>query len=202
MRIQTAVVRATALAALLAVPAFAGSDRSAASAAGPRAARTGGQNPAGAEPSSIVLVPHLGPAERAARVQAERERRAAAGPLLTAWCRGYRTALAPLTAATREALASLRVAWGPASRGLGYPITQAAATLRAASLPAPDPTLDRQLQSALRLLEDGAGACLQGMPTTAQLGLGAGLQRLAEAEATLAVYAAEGFRCEAATAPR
>jgi hypothetical protein len=202
MRSLAMSVRATAALAFLGTllvpavqPALARSARSAPPTARPT-------RPASSEPSSILIVPRIGPAERAARDRAERERRTATGPQLTAWCRGYRAALAPLTAATREAVASLRVTWGPASRGLGWPISQAAATLRAASLPAPDPALDHQLRSALRRLEDGATACLQGMPTTAQLGFGAGLQLLAEAEATLALYAAEGWRCEAAAAPR
>lgn len=152
--------------------------------------------PRARQASSITIVQRIGPAERAARERAERQRRAAAGPRLAAWCRGYRAALRPLTAATAETLRSLEVAWGPDSRHLGYQVAVAAGALRDGHLPAPDPDLDRQLRTALLHFEDGAAACRQGMPTTAQRLLGTGRRWLADAERTLAVYAAEGWACE------
>ena len=163
-----------------------------AAAAPPAPERAGGGGP-----STILIVPRIGPAERAARERAERERRAAVGPHLAAWCGRYRAALRPLTAAIDEALRSLRFAAGPYPRHVAYPVAVAAAALGATHLPAPDPDLDRQLRTALLHLEGGAAACQQGMQTTAQLWLGSGRAWLAAAERTLALYAAEGWACGA-----
>ncbi len=186
----------TLLLSLVALSPAGAAKTAAAAAATDRAA---GRPRVQASPS-ITIVRRVGPAERAAREQAGRERRAAAGPRLAAWCRGYRAALRPLAAAAEETLRSLEVAWGPDSRNLGYQVAAAAAALRDAHLPAPDPDLDRQLQTALRHFEEGAAACGQGMPTTAQRWLGSGRSWLAAAERTLAVYAAEGWACTAGPA--
>lgn len=132
---------------------------------------------------SIHIVRRLGPAERerlAREAEAERRERA---PRIAAWCRGHRPALRPLRAAAREALASLRIAWGPFSRNLGYPVEVAVASLVARQLlPTADPALDRPLARALLRLAEGAAACQRGLPTIALWRLEEGWAGLAEVD--------------------
>jgi hypothetical protein len=148
-------------------------------------------------PPSIHIVRRLGPAERerlARQAAAERRER---GPRIAAWCRGYQPALLPLRTAAGEALASLRLAWGPFSRNLGYPVETAVASLVARQLlPAPDPALDRQLAHALLRLAEGASACQRGLPTIALWRLEEGWAALAEVDRLLAAWAGEGWGCQ------
>lgn len=133
--------------------------------------------------SSIHIVRRLGPAERERLARQAAEERRERGPRIAAWCRGYRPALRPLRAAAGEALASLRLAWGPFSRPLGYPVEVAVASLAARPLvPAPDPALDRRLARALGRLAEGAAACQRGLPTIALWRLEEGWAALAEVE--------------------
>ena len=143
---------------------------------------------AGEEAPQIQITPRITPEERARRAAEEERRRAALRPAMEAWCRGYEPAVRPLERATDEALGSLRIAWGPWSRNLGYPVRAAASALRQGSLPAPDPLLDRQLRRALEMLEEGADACLRGMPTIAQWRLEAGQRRLERVAETIAEF--------------
>ncbi|HZF11753.1 MAG TPA: hypothetical protein VFE33_23450 [Thermoanaerobaculia bacterium] len=146
--------------------------------------------PSPVEAPRIRIVPHLDPAGRARRAEEKATRRAALRPALDLWCRAYIPAARPLRASLGEAWDSLERGWGPASRNLGYPVREALRPL-AALPPLPDPRLDRQLRQALLYIKEGAQACTKGMPMTARLRWGTGLQQLAEVEASLAAGAGE-----------
>jgi hypothetical protein len=141
--------------------------------------------------SLIQIRTTVGAEERARRDaegkrQWERIRRDVEG-----WRRRWDPAFRPVRKAVDEALASLRITWGPYSRNLGYAVLEEVVRVRRqALLPAPDPDLDARLRRALAALEQGADFCLRGMPTRAQLRWEQALRRLEEALAPFAPGAA------------
>jgi hypothetical protein len=143
--------------------------------------------PAEPPPAAIRITPRLDAAGRDAWLHGEENRQAALRPAVTRWCQTYPATAHPLYTALDEALDSLDRGWGPASRGLGFPVHAALLPL-ALLLPVPDPLLDHQLRQALFDLEEGAHACGKGMSMTALLRLGQGRKGLAGLDRALAAY--------------
>jgi hypothetical protein len=146
------------------------------------AAQTSQPVPPADTPPSISIRPSLPAEERARRAVEEEQRRAALRRDLEAWLHLHGPAVQPLRRTLDETLQSLRIAWGPYSRNLGYNVKLETGRLRSRLLPPlPDPALQDAWESALAEIEEGADLCLARRPTGAQTRLAAGWRRLEQA---------------------